>query len=619
MSLPDPDSTPAPRPMRSLGDSTIAGLLAGRPKPSCWRIVMQQRELPLNLRGDEAFFVGSADTAGLQLTHHSVKPTHCAFSKDGAGLVLRAAAGAAVAVDGVPVVRPTALKGGEKIRIGELELRLECGAVATPVVRRELEFSSEQEFYRLLRRELARAPWFLISLAAHAACFLLLFDRDDKTKPAERLISLTSQIVDANDAVQPPPVPPSPFDHRPETVLEQAELPDLEPELVAEPVEEPNFDEPLRGIEEPTSSGLGAAFGKNDGGGFVRGPGIKLSGMDKGLAKTVGQFRDGGLDLVVLIDTTASMDSLIESSRRAIDKVITDFGSLVPSLQIGMIAYRDQDDAYLTRVQGLTDDRYRILNFLETLEAGGGGDTPEAVFEAIRVAFKELEWRPNSYRALLVVGDAPPHEKDEPKLYQLLRDETGQRKERAFVSTICVANPRNGYGKQEIDRVVDSFRQIARVGHGEFLHLEDTTAVGDEFISTVVGRNHRDAILAALKQSKNHLIDDMLKQKVRERDLPWLLAKFGKGRVEPELVNALIKLHSHTVAQRCLAIVRADGAARQQREAALFILRRSTGYDGNVDFDRPIASQQVEVDRLHDSIRKIFGALEPLKPKPPRR
>ena len=77
-----------------------------------------------------------------------------------------------------------------------------------------------------------------------------------------------------------------------------------------------------------------------------------------------------------------------------------------------------------------------------------------------------------------------------------------------------------------------------------------------------------------------------------------------------------MKLHSHTVAQRCFAILRSDSAPRPQREAALYVLRRTTGYDGAFDLERPTATQGSEIDRLKESIRRMYGALDE---RPPRR
>lgn len=611
-----------PPPMRRLGDSTIASLLAGTAKPGAWRLILQQRELPLNLAASESFWVGSSDVAGLQLTHHSVRAEHCAFTRRGDGLVLRAAPGAPVKVNGTPVSAPTLLTGGERIRVGEIELRVERGGVAATVVRRELEFSSSQEFYRLMRRELAHAPWLLLSLGLHALLFLILFDPDADKKPLGRSVTLTSQIASADDVAVPPTEPPSPVDHQPEVVETETDLPEIDPTNDPFEVDDlPELEAPMSGVDMPTSAGLGSAFGESQKGGLGRGPGIKLNRMEKGLRHTIEGYREGGLDLAVLIDTTSSMGPLIESTKRTIDQIITDFGALVPNLKIAVVAFRDHGDgeAYLTRTQDLSDDRYRILNFLDGLDAGGGGDTPEAVYDAIRVAFEELEWRQDSYRAVLVVGDAPPHREDVSKLNQLLRDRTAGKRGKTFVSTICVASEKSGFGAEEIERVVSTFTEIAKHGRGEFTHLEDVQAVGDELIATVIGRNHRDAIVAALRDTRHDFKDLILAEKVKKRDTAWLVHQFGRGKCDPVLIDALVRLQSHTVAQRCFAIVRNDAAPRPQREAAVYVLRRTTGYRGDLDLERPFSTQTLEVDRLQDSIRRTFGSLDSPDKKPPRR
>lgn len=606
-----------PSPPKRIGDSTIASLLSGEPKPGSWRIVLQQRSLPMNLGAADSFWVGSSQDAGLQLTHHSVCPAHCAFTRRGDGLVLRAAPGAPVRVNDRPVTAPTMLVGGERIKVGDLELRLERGQVAANVVRRDLEFSSHQEFYRVLRRELAHAPWILLSLAAHVLFFLVLFQRDEPVPRDGRQILFSSQIASADQVALPPTEPPSPVDHKPEPVVSDPELPEIEPTedpLLEDPSE--LLDEPS-GIDLPTSAGIGSAFGEADKSGLGRGRGIKLTRMEKGLRQSIEGYRNAGLDLAVLIDTTSSMDPLIQSTKRAIDQIITDFGALVPNLKIAIVAFRDEQDDYLTKVQDLTDDRYRILNFLDGLDADGGGDTPEAVYEAIRVAFEDLEWRQGAYRAVLLVGDAPPHRDDESRLHQLLREHVGTARGKSFVSTICVANKSAGFSEDEIAKVRAKFSEIARLGQGEATSLEDVQAVGEELIATVIGRNHRDAIVAALRDTRQELVDVLLTEKVRSRDLAWLLERFGRGRLDPILVEALVKLHSHTVAQRCFAILRSDSAPRPQREAALYVLRRTTGYTGAFDLERPTSTQALEVERIRESIRRMFGGAD--EPRPARR
>jgi hypothetical protein len=43
------------------------------------------------------------------------------------------------------------------------------------------------------------------------------------------------------------------------------------------------------------------------------------------------------------------------------------------------------------------------------LKPEGGGDGPEAVFDGLAAACRELAWRPHACRLAVLIGDAPPH------------------------------------------------------------------------------------------------------------------------------------------------------------------------------------------------------------------
>jgi len=78
---------------------------------------------------------------------------------------------------------------------------------------------------------------------------------------------------------------------------------------------------------------------------------------------------------------------------------------------MGLIAYRDICDDYVTRTFDLTTDIQDLYANLLELKARGGGDWPESVNEALDVAVNKLRWTQASdvRRIVFLVGDAPPH------------------------------------------------------------------------------------------------------------------------------------------------------------------------------------------------------------------
>jgi hypothetical protein len=78
---------------------------------------------------------------------------------------------------------------------------------------------------------------------------------------------------------------------------------------------------------------------------------------------------------------------------------------------MGLVAYRDRGDAYVTRVVDLDRDLDSMYAKLMDFSADGGGDGPEAVNEALDAAINRISWSQDqsTYRVVFLVGDAPPH------------------------------------------------------------------------------------------------------------------------------------------------------------------------------------------------------------------
>ena len=77
---------------------------------------------------------------------------------------------------------------------------------------------------------------------------------------------------------------------------------------------------------------------------------------------------------------------------------------------MGLVAYRDIGDEYVTRAFNLTTDIQDLYADLLKLRAQGGGDWPESVNEALESASPRcMDARAGQSRMIFLVGDAPPH------------------------------------------------------------------------------------------------------------------------------------------------------------------------------------------------------------------
>jgi hypothetical protein len=120
------------------------------------------------------------------------------------------------------------------------------------------------------------------------------------------------------------------------------------------------------------------------------------------------------IEAVFVLDTTGSMSGLIEGAKRKIWSIADAMSGNSPGvpIRVGLVAYRDRGDEYVTRRVDLTEDLDSVWAQLRELRADGGGDTPESVNEALNEAVTKLSWSsgPNVYRVVFLVGDAPPHQ-----------------------------------------------------------------------------------------------------------------------------------------------------------------------------------------------------------------
>ena len=117
------------------------------------------------------------------------------------------------------------------------------------------------------------------------------------------------------------------------------------------------------------------------------------------------------LDLVFLIDATGSMADEIQKLKSSLHTIAADAARLPshPDLCFGLVAYRDRTDPFVLRSHDFTDDLGAFQQVLDQLQAGGGGDYPEAMSEALHETVHRLSWRGDgATRMVVLLADAPP-------------------------------------------------------------------------------------------------------------------------------------------------------------------------------------------------------------------
>ena len=132
-----------------------------------------------------------------------------------------------------------------------------------------------------------------------------------------------------------------------------------------------------------------------------------------------GNFLPGPAPVEVLIsfDTTGSMSVILDFVKNNIREMLTRLFSDIPNLKVALLAHGDYCDGrefYLTKSLDLTGNLDALVDFLKNTDGTGGGDYEECYELILRGAQKRFSWSTGTQKALVMIGDAVPHSKDDP-------------------------------------------------------------------------------------------------------------------------------------------------------------------------------------------------------------
>lgn len=178
--------------------------------------------------------------------------------------------------------------------------------------------------------------------------------------------------------------------------------------------------------------------------------------------------RGNQIDLVFAVDTTGSMGGLIDGAKRTVWSIASHIRKTdeTANIRIGLVAYRDVGDDYVTRDFPLNSDLDAVFAELSSYQAAGGGDVPENVDAALDVTLHKMKWRSGAKKIVFVVGDAPPASRGDVPTFDVLAREAASKR-------ITINAIRAGH---DSDTQV-AFQQIAALGGGAYSSIQQDGGV----------------------------------------------------------------------------------------------------------------------------------------------
>ena len=209
------------------------------------------------------------------------------------------------------------------------------------------------------------------------------------------------------------------------------------------------------------------------------------------------------LDIGFVLDTTGSMARELREVKEKVSLIAKALQESRPdeTIRIGIVAYRDVTDKYVTKETPLSSNIQDSLSFLRTLRAKGGGDRPEHVMAGLQKDLDSFAWvtKSDAERQIFLIGDAAPH-LDYPQQPTI---ESVAERARELGVVINAIGCRSLFSTG-----IDIFRRIAYANEGRYQHIggmkADGASVSRSVLDTLSKRPSSDAFSGT--EIKVHLL-----------------------------------------------------------------------------------------------------------------
>jgi hypothetical protein len=177
------------------------------------------------------------------------------------------------------------------------------------------------------------------------------------------------------------------------------------------------------------------------------------------------------VDVVVMLDTSGSMENLLDATRARVWDVVNELGRMkpTPELRVGLVSFgtdkASEEQGFSIQHLDLTDDLDEVYSELMGLTIGGG---TELVGRALSDALDNMSWS-GDYDALRVVFLAGNESADQGvEEYDFRLAARAARDQDIIINSLFAGNRDQG--------IVDKWHEIAQVGAGNFSAIDPSTA-----------------------------------------------------------------------------------------------------------------------------------------------
>jgi hypothetical protein len=195
-----------------------------------------------------------------------------------------------------------------------------------------------------------------------------------------------------------------------------SEMNDLDmPEVPMPDTAPQQMDQPTA-VDTSQAVGLANDYVRAAGGGGIgigRGGGVGSGygkGIGSGFGGFIGELRRKGLDVVLVVDGTGSMQLIIDDVKAKMAQLVHAIHRLVPIARVGIVVFGGKGKKM--DIQPLTLNPQKLVDFLGSLHAEGGDEWEEDLAGGVNSAIHQMDWKPYAKKVIVLVGDSPPKKDD---------------------------------------------------------------------------------------------------------------------------------------------------------------------------------------------------------------